>query len=99
MGKYWIAILMLFVLVTVLIIALFGSDNPCSEFTDTSQRANCFASLGDVSYCAEESYYFDRCLDNDVNREASVSDVEKVCNSIIDTSRREDCFEYLEENY
>ena len=90
----------LVLIIVVIAIILFIPSEPCSEFTDSSQRANCFASLGEVSYCAEEAYYFDTCLDSvDPLREASMSDLEEVCEAVTDTSRREDCYEYLSENY
>jgi hypothetical protein len=98
MKKYWIILIIILVLIGF--IFLFSSSNPCDDITDTSQRALCYGSLDDISYCMEEPYYFDSCLDSvDPDRLASISELEEVCNAVTDTSRKEDCFVYLDENY
>ncbi len=98
MKKYLLILVILLVLIGAIL--LFSNSNPCEDITDTSQRADCYASLGNVAYCKQEAYYFDDCLDRvDPTRKASISEVEEVCNVITDTSRREDCYLYAEENY
>ena len=94
---FWVLVI-IFILISIIL--LFSSSNPCEDITDTSQRAYCYGSLGDVSKCTEEAYYFDTCLDSvDPLREASMSELEEVCEAVTDTSRREDCYEYVSENY
>ena len=97
--------LILIGIVLLILFALYLSygDGTC-DISDTSLRAECYTSLaeetGDVSYCSNEAYYFDDCIDAaDPNREASTDDLTEVCEAVTDSSRKEDCYQYIEENY
>tara|TARA_Y100000310_G_C20495624_1_gene721388 strand:- start:393 stop:683 length:291 start_codon:yes stop_codon:yes gene_type:complete len=96
MKKLLLVLVLMFVVIGIVL--LFPSE-PCAEFSDSSQKASCYADLaletGDLSYCSH--YWFDDCL-NEVDPLYEGS-VEGVCEGISDTSRMEDCFEFVDENY
>ena len=67
-------------------------------------KANCYTDLaessGDLSYCENYPYYFDECLDfADPQREADENILNSICDANTDSSRKENCYEYIEENY
>ncbi len=105
--KYLLAgiIVLILLLVVIFLFILPGeSEDICVDITDTSQRSDCYNQLakdtGKIEYCKEVSYYYDVCINQaDVNREASRSEVESVCDQISDSSRRESCYEYAERYY
>lgn len=105
--KYLLAgVIVLILLLVILFVFILpgGSEDICAEISDTSQKSDCYNQLakdtGKVEYCKEVSYYYDICINQaDINREASISEVENVCDKITDTSRRNSCYEYANQYY
>ena len=79
-------------------------DSTCEGISDTSMKADCYTRMakesGNIEYCENYPYYFDECLDfADQSIEAEIDDLEEICEANTDSSRKEDCYEYIEENY
>lgn len=81
-----------------------NEDAGCSAIADSEDRADCYTLLakntGNVEYCVNANYWFDECLDMaDPNRVADSEDLLEVCGAVTDSSKRAECFEYVETNY
>ncbi len=92
------------VIVLITLLFYFIEQDECKGITDTSMKANCYTDLaessGDLSYCENYPYYFDECLDfADPQREADENILNSICDANTDSSRKENCYEYIEENY
>ncbi len=80
------------------------SDSSCSTIADSQLRADCYTQLakttGEVGYCINTNYWFEECLEiSDPNHAANSETLQEVCEAVSDSSKREECFEYVENNY
>ncbi len=100
-------ILIVSVVVLLLIISVwflfFNNNDPCADIIDSSQRADCYIELAqitsNVEYC-NVNYYTQKCLkEADPRHTADKEDVKELCEQVTDTSTRNDCLMYVENNY
>lgn len=102
-----IAVLLAFGLGAAFLFTTFlssGDNSGCGSIADSEERAGCYTlyakNTGKAIYCTHANYWFDDCLDQaDPNRVAEEEDLQAVCEAVVDSSRRMECFEYLVENY
>ncbi len=79
-------------------------DGNCESISDSQNKAECYTELarttGEVGYCTNTNYWFEECLEiADPNFEADIDVLNEVCESVTDSSKRNECYEYVEENY
>ncbi len=102
-AKYIIMGIILAVIIILLGIFTFYNNDPCKSITDTSQQAECYmqqaVATGDITYCTV-NYYTQKCLEKaDPTYNAPKQDAISVCQKVVDTSKRNECLQYVNTNY
>lgn len=95
------------ILVLLLLLTLgyffIARKDPCASITDSSQQRDCYINQainsGDISYCKLD-YYTQKCLEEaDPKHEADKATVSSFCEAVSDSSKRNECLGFVNENY
>ncbi|MFA6888816.1 MAG: hypothetical protein WC254_04955 [Candidatus Woesearchaeota archaeon] len=103
MNKKTVAIIGIIILIIIGIILYFLLRNPCSSIKDSSQQADCYTELavstGNIKYCTV-NYYTQDCLKKaDPQYNANKETATDICQKVSDSSKREECLQYVNMNY
>jgi len=103
MDKKYLLIGIIILALAVGIFFLFYDSDPCTSITDSSQHSDCYIDLavttGDISYCDVNYYTLDCITETDPLHQSDKETATVLCQKITDTSTRNTCQVYVDENY